>query len=97
MFGDVLRKLRIEKGLSQRDLSQASGLDKGHISRLENGERCPTYQIVSALAYGLRLRGEERRLFYHAAGFVTPEEQHDAIRRLLVQSSVTGKEVLIAV
>jgi transcriptional regulator with XRE-family HTH domain len=38
-FGEYIKSLRIEKGFSQRDLSQLSGVSNAEISRVETGAR----------------------------------------------------------
>jgi len=49
-FGDVLRTLRKEKGLSQERLAIQSGLDRTYISLLERGLRRPTLRTIFSLA-----------------------------------------------
>lgn len=48
-FGEIVRRLRIERGMSQRDLAQ-EGMSTGYLSRLERGERRPTRRAVTYLA-----------------------------------------------
>ncbi|GGY00435.1 helix-turn-helix domain-containing protein [Streptomyces minutiscleroticus] len=48
-FGRRLRKLRLERGLSQAHLV-GEGLSTGYLSRLESGERRPTERAVAYLA-----------------------------------------------
>jgi transcriptional regulator with XRE-family HTH domain len=66
-FATNLRRLRSEGGLSQQKLAIAAGLNRSHLSRLENGMNDPRLAIVSKLAdvFGvepaelLRLRADE--------------------------------------
>lgn len=52
-FGEILKKIRIEKGLSQHQLALHADLDRTYISLLERGLRTPTlatlFKISSAL------------------------------------------------
>lgn len=48
LFGQRLRSLRIERGLSQGELA-ATGMSTGYLSRLESGERPPTARIIAYL------------------------------------------------
>jgi transcriptional regulator with XRE-family HTH domain len=48
-FGDTVKRMRIERGLSQRDLA-GEGISTGYLSRLERGERPPTRQAATYLA-----------------------------------------------
>lgn len=53
IFGENLRKIRMEKGLSQRDLSALCNIDNADISRMENGEINVTLNTVGQLANAL--------------------------------------------
>lgn len=44
---------RIEKGLTQAQLADRSGLRQSNISRIENGSAIPTLQTLNAIAYGI--------------------------------------------
>lgn len=52
-FGRLLRRLRMERGLSQEELSRKLGTSKQVISRYENGIRMPKLSTVTALAAAL--------------------------------------------
>src|SRR3954451_13076448 len=61
------RALRLERGLRLADVARLSGLSEAHISRVEQGERWPSVQVLLTLAgvYGvdpsvLLARDEER-------------------------------------
>jgi transcriptional regulator with XRE-family HTH domain len=54
-FGAHLRKLRLEKGLSQEDLTDSAGLSKNMIGMIERGEVNPTLTTIEALARGLNI------------------------------------------
>lgn len=50
MIGKIIRKLRIEKGITQSDLSNYLGLTPKMISFYELGERFPPHDIIVKLA-----------------------------------------------
>jgi transcriptional regulator with XRE-family HTH domain len=54
-FAERLRALRDGAGLSQYALAKRSGLTKQALSRLELGEREPTWQTVQLLALALNV------------------------------------------
>lgn len=59
-FGPVLRKLRIEAGLTQEEL--AARLDynsSGYVSRLEIGEKKPSVELLFAIAKALNIRASD--------------------------------------
>jgi hypothetical protein len=47
-FGKQLRKERTARGWSLDDLSRATGIAAGHLSRIENGKRPPTEAVAAA-------------------------------------------------
>ena len=47
-FGKQLKKERLAHGWSLPELSQRTGIDAGHLSRIENGKRPPTEAIAPA-------------------------------------------------
>ena len=53
LVGDNCKRIRTERGLTQEQLSERSGLSQQYLSDLERGKRNPTiitiYEIASAL------------------------------------------------
>ena len=65
-FGDLLRRLRAARGLSQEELAQRAGLSAHGISDLERGARTRPYpDTVRRLAFALHLT-EEARVEFHS-------------------------------
>ncbi|HIU16423.1 MAG TPA: helix-turn-helix domain-containing protein [Candidatus Ventricola intestinavium] len=54
-FGDILRQLRVERGLSQDELAQLLGTTKQVISRYETKKRVPRLSVVTQYAQKLNL------------------------------------------
>jgi transcriptional regulator with XRE-family HTH domain len=54
-FGQVLKELRDENGLSQQQLAFDSELDRTYISLLERGLRLPTLGTIFKIAEVLKL------------------------------------------
>jgi transcriptional regulator with XRE-family HTH domain len=52
-FGKVLKKLRVERGMSQEQLGFRGDLDRTYISLLELGKRQPSLPTMIALARAL--------------------------------------------
>jgi transcriptional regulator with XRE-family HTH domain len=55
-----LKEFRIQKGLTQEQLEEISGIDQVHISSLETGKiKNPSWSVVSRLAKALDVSPEE--------------------------------------
>lgn len=52
-FGKRVRQIRLDKGMTQETLAEASGLHPTFISNLERGYRVPTLPTVLRVANGL--------------------------------------------
>jgi transcriptional regulator with XRE-family HTH domain len=51
-FGKRLRKLRVERGLTQTDLAVHLGMDRSFLSGLERGKREPCLRTLEVIAQG---------------------------------------------
>jgi transcriptional regulator with XRE-family HTH domain len=61
-LGVYIQRRRAEVGLSLRQLAEKSGINKGYLSRVENGERSPTSAVMlKQLADALEVDVEELR------------------------------------
>ena len=49
-------KVRKEKGLTQKQLSELTGISQADISRIENGTRNPSLEMIKRLATGMGMR-----------------------------------------
>jgi transcriptional regulator with XRE-family HTH domain len=58
-FGIRLKTLRKEKGLSQEELAEKSGLNRPYISGIEQGKRNVSLEVIEKLAeaLGIEIRG----------------------------------------
>lgn len=81
-FGQMLRRLRIERALSQNELARQAGVDAAYVNRLEragephpNGgaikRHLPSREIILALAAVLDLSYAERDRFLFCSGLAT--------------------------
>lgn len=58
-FGENVRRLRTAKGLTQSDLEAVTGIDRGDISRIENGRMDIQFSSIIKLAEGLEIQTSE--------------------------------------
>jgi transcriptional regulator with XRE-family HTH domain len=59
LFGEVLRAHRLEKQLSQEQLSERVDVIRAFISALENGTRQPSLAMILRLAKALNIKPGE--------------------------------------
>ena len=55
----LLKKVREEKNISLQRLSEITGMSKGHLSRVENGETMPTILTIERIAVALKVDSKE--------------------------------------
>ncbi len=53
VFGQRLRELRQKYGVTQQQLSAATGLTEGYISNMERGQKVPSLTTILRLAVAL--------------------------------------------
>jgi len=50
IFGQVLKQLRTEKGLSQEEFAANAGLHRTYISQLERGLKSPSLRVMAKIS-----------------------------------------------
>jgi transcriptional regulator with XRE-family HTH domain len=58
-FGDLMRELRRQKGISQERLALEAGIDRTFLSKMERGLRQPSLTTIFILAGALDARPSE--------------------------------------
>jgi len=58
-LGQNLKKIRIQKKMSQGDIARTLGVDRGYISNIENGKKNPTLATIDKLAKALGVTADE--------------------------------------
>ncbi|MGN8913647.1 helix-turn-helix domain-containing protein [Anaerofustis butyriciformans] len=58
-FADRLSKLRLEKGVSARDMSLSLGQNPGYINNIENGKALPSMSVFFSICYFLNISPSE--------------------------------------
>lgn len=58
-FGDVLRELRLQRGLTQDQLAEEAMTERSHISALERAEKGPSLATILSLAAALGISAGE--------------------------------------
>ncbi len=55
VFGEVLRELRLERGLTQDGLAELANTERSHVSALERAEKSPVLATILTLAQALKM------------------------------------------
>lgn len=55
-FGNQVKKLRLEKGLSQEKLAYEADLDRTYIPSIEKGERNVSITVIEKIAKALKVK-----------------------------------------
>lgn len=59
-FGTVMRRIRLDRGLSQESLAEMLGMEtNAYISRLENGKKQPSLEMVYKISKALHVAAWE--------------------------------------
>lgn len=58
-LGGNLKRIRLEKGISQVDVARLLGVSRGFVSNLENGKTNPTLATISRLASAIGVKADE--------------------------------------
>lgn len=58
-LGENVKRLRIEKDITQTSLAEKLGVDKSFISNIENGKTNPTLSTITNIAKVLGIKLEE--------------------------------------
>jgi transcriptional regulator with XRE-family HTH domain len=69
-FGKTLQRIRVAKGMTQREVAHEMGMDYSYFSRLENDrfDSNPTRETIDKIAEALKCTDEERGELLAQAG-----------------------------
>lgn len=55
MLGNMLSKIRKEKGISKTELAHKTKINIGHLTHIEKGERNPSHKALRSICYALNV------------------------------------------
>lgn len=55
MLGNLISRIRKEKGISKTDLSKATGINIGHITHIEKNTRKPSHKLLKTITEALNI------------------------------------------
>ncbi|MBA7506574.1 hypothetical protein ES706_05266 [subsurface metagenome] len=92
-LGEALKRQRISKELTLKELSLESGVSLSHLARIERGERFPSGRILRKLAEPLGLEETE---ILKMAGFLSRDASDDRLARLKEEIKREIAEILVS-
>jgi len=58
-LGDNIKKIRLQKEMSQGDICRALGVDRAYISNIESGNKNPTLATIEKIAGALGVTSDK--------------------------------------
>ncbi len=58
-LGENLKRIRMQKGISQSDISKSLGVSRGFVSNIENAKTNPTLATIAKLAKAVDVPASE--------------------------------------
>lgn len=67
VFGETLRRRRVEQGFGLRAAARSAGIAPGYLCMLEQGQRSPSESVADALVGALNLTNADAETVWSAA------------------------------
>lgn len=74
MIGEMIAKIRKEKGITKTQLASQTNINIGHLTHIEKGERNPSHKALKEICYALNVPYQQ---FLYAYDQELSEEQHE--------------------
>lgn len=84
MFGEYIRKLRVNKGLTLTQLAFQLDLDSANLSKIENGKREFDEKRLIRLAHVFKLNIEKLKVEYFGEQFAKKMYEHNCSTKTLI-------------
>ena len=94
MIGDMIAKVREEKGMTKTELARLTGINIGHLTHIEKGERNPSHKALKNICKALNVPYQQ--LMYTYDKQVSEEQEsygfinNIAYDKILSVDSLTG-------
>ena len=73
MIGDMIAKIRVEKGMTKTELARLTDINIGHITHIEKGERNPSHKTLKSICSALNIPYQQLMCTYDK----TVKEEHE--------------------
>ena len=94
MIGDMIAKVRKEKGMSKTELAKLTDINIGHLTHIEKGERNPSHKALKNICQALDIPYQQ--LMYTYDKTINEEQEsynvidHISYNKILAVDSVSG-------
>lgn len=94
MIGDMIAKVRIEKGMSKTQLAKLTDINIGHLTHIEKGERNPSHKALKNICKALDIPYQQ--LMYTYDKTINEEQEsynvveHISYNKVLAVDSISG-------
>ena len=79
MIGNMISMIRREKGLTKTELAEITGINIGHLTHIEKGERNPSHKALSSICEALDIPFEEMLHTYDKT-LTLEQEKYDYLK-----------------
>ncbi|WNR42827.1 helix-turn-helix domain-containing protein [Paenibacillus roseipurpureus] len=94
-FGQMIKELRLEKGLSLQEVSSALGISLNYLSELERGKKAPSIEVIKRIAEYfnngplsiLAMVDHDRYLDFFAGLFIVRPKALIKLRELAIETA----------
>jgi transcriptional regulator with XRE-family HTH domain len=94
MIGDILSQARQDKGFSKTELSRITGINIGHLTHIEKGERNPSRKALRNICNALEISYQQLMYAFDKSIGETPAEydliKHLSYNKILAVESLAG-------
>ena len=94
MIGDMIAKVRKEKGMSKTELAKLTDINIGHLTHIEKGERNPSHKALKSICKALDIPYQQ--LMYTYDKTINEEQEsynvidHISYNKVLAVDSISG-------
>ena len=94
MIGDMIGKIRKEKGMTKTELAKLTGINIGHLTHIEKGERNPSHKALKNICKALDIPYQQ--LMYTYDKTISEEQEsynvvkHISYNKLLAIDNISG-------
>jgi len=94
--GSMLRKLRIEAGLTQKELAELAGVSQAHIAKIESGKVDPRLSTVNKILKILTERAGLKcsDIMTRDVIYARPEDTIEEISKLMVKHAISQLPII---